>query len=221
MYYSQVKEWTEEAAIRVRISEVDKRKNSFQMELSDGTRFPGVLSELYQAAILEAFGNYKSGHDEYLLVQGIVRKDRDDHLKSIESIDHVTPLEPLDIVLRLDELTKLSDGWLDGKGRAADKEKLDWLGNAFDSYFAADLPLPYLYPTAEGGIQAEWSLNDWEVSLEIDLDKQMGEYQALNVSEGKASELTFSLDNHEGWSKLNAALKQLEKKQIEEQPSGR
>jgi hypothetical protein len=220
MHYSQVKEWTEKAAIRVRISEVDKRKNSFQMELSDGTRFPGVLNELYHAAILEAFGNYKNGHDEYLLVQGIVKKDREDHLKSIESIDHVTPLEPLDIFLRLDELAKLDDGWLDGKGRAAEKEKLEWLGNAFDSFFDTDLPLPYLYPTAEGGIQAEWSLSGWEVSLEIDLDKQTGEYQALNVMEDKATELTFSLDNHEGWSKLNDVLKQLEKKQVEEQPSG-
>lgn len=149
-----------------------------------------------------------------------MKKDREDHLKSIESIDHVTPLEPLDIFLRLDELAKLDDGWLDGKGRAAEKEKLEWLGNAFDSFFDTDLPLPYLYPTAEGGIQAEWSLSGWEVSLEIDLDKQTGEYQALNVMEDKATELTFSLDNHEGWSKLNDVLKQLEKKQVEEQPSG-
>ena len=33
--------------------------------------------------------------------------------------EHVTPLDPLDVEIRLKELAQLQDGWLDGKGRAA------------------------------------------------------------------------------------------------------
>jgi hypothetical protein len=219
MRYAQAKEWTEEAALRVRISEVDKGRNSFQMELSDGTRFAAELSDLYLASILEAFGNYKKGRDEFLLIQGIVRKDRENHLKSFESIEHVTPLDPLDTALRLEDMAKLHDGWLDGKGRAAAKDKLDWLAGAFDSSFDTDLPLPYLYPTAEGGVQAEWSMNDWEVSLEIDLDEQQGQYQALNLVDRTCTEFSLSLGSREAWGKLNEALKQLGKTKVEERPS--
>ena len=99
-----------------------------------------------------------------------MRKDRNNRLGRFESIEHVTPLDPLDVTLRLDELAKLEDGWLDGKGKAPAKEKLEWIADTFESSFDTGLSLPHLYPTAEGGVQAEWSLNDWEVSLDIDLE---------------------------------------------------
>lgn len=219
MHYAQVKEWTEEAALRVRIPEADKGRGSFEMERSDGTKLKGDLSDLYQDAILGAFANYNTGHDEYVLIQGIVRKDRNNRLGRFESIEHVTPLDPLDVTLRLDELAKLEDGWLDGKGKAPAKEKLEWIAATFESSFDTGLSLPHLYPTAEGGVQAEWSLNDWEVSLDIDLEKREGSYQALNVKDGTCKELILPLEDREGWSRLNEALRQLEIENVEERPS--
>ncbi|HXR40166.1 MAG TPA: hypothetical protein VN776_13795 [Terracidiphilus sp.] len=219
MRYAQVEEWTEEDSLRVRISEVDKRHNSFEMELNDGTKLRGGLSDLYQDAILEALGNYKKGRNEYVLIQGIVRKDRENRLKSFESVEHVTPLDSLDIALRLEELAKLSDGWLNGAGRAPAKERLDWLANAFDLFFDSDMPLPYLYPTAEGGIQAEWGQNDWAVSLEIDLEGQWGEYQALNLKDNACTELKLPLGDRTGWNQLNEELRRLDMQKVEEQPS--
>lgn len=220
MRFAQVKEWTEPASLSVRISEVDKDRNSFDMKLSDGTKLSGELSDPYQDVILEALRNYKEGHDEFLLIQGIVRKDQNNHLKRFESIEHVTLLDPLDISLRLDELAKLANGWLDGNGQTAAKEKLEWLADTFESLFDTSLPLPYLYPTAEGGVQAEWSVNDWEISLEIDLEKQQGEYQAVNIKDNTCNESQFLLGTREGWSQLNDALKQLEIRSDEEQPNG-
>lgn len=220
MRHAQAKEWTEEAALRVRIPEADKGRNSFEMELSNGTKVKAELSDLYQAAILEAFGNYNSGHDEYVLIQGILRKDRDNHLKCFESIEHVTPLDPLDVILRLEKLSELKDGWLDGDGHAPVSEQLDWLAAAFDQYFDADLPLPYLYPTTEGGVQAEWSLNEWAASLEIDLGSRRGTFQALNLKDNACTEHIFILENPQGWSELNGALKLLEMRNVEEQASG-
>lgn len=220
MRHAQAKEWTEEAALRVRIPEADKGRNSFEMELSNGTKLKAELSDLYQSAILDAFGSYNSGRDEYVLIQGILRKDRDNHLKCFESIEHVTPLDPLDIDLRLEKLSQLKEGWLDGKGLAPASEQLDWLAGAFDTNFDADLPLPYLYPTAEGGIQAEWTLNEWAVSLEIELERKLGTFQALNLQNDTSTEHIFPLDNPEGWSELNEALKALERRNVAEQARG-
>ena len=215
MKSAQVKEWTEEAAWRVRIPEADKGRNTFEMERIDGTKLTGTLNDLYQASILDAFGNYKTGHDEYLLIQGIVRRDRNDHPLRFDSIEHVTPLDPLDIRLRLEELAGLKEGWLDGKGRIPAKNDLEWFASSFETFFDSDLPLPYLYPTAEGGLQAEWSLNGWEVSLDIDLSKRQAEYQALNLSDRRCNDLSISFASQDGWVKVNDALKELGKQDEE------
>jgi hypothetical protein len=220
MRHAQAKEWTEECALRVRIPEADKGRNSFEMELNNGTKLRAELSDLYQAAILDAFGNYNTGRDEYVLVQGVLRKDRDNHLKGFESIEHVTLLDPLDINLRLDELAKLGEGWLDGKGHAATRDQLNWLADAFQLNFDTELSLPYLYPTAEGGVQAEWSLGDWEVSLEVDLNTRKAAYQALNLKDKSCTEATLTLDEQADWGRINSAIKQIENRDRKELTSG-
>ena len=119
------------------------------------------------------------------------------------------------MTLRLEQIAALKDGWLDGQGHAPARDKLEWLADAFDSNFDADLPLPYLYPTPEGGVQAEWTVNDWAVTFEIDVNGQQGVYQALNLKDQTCTELQISLADSNGWSQLNQALKQLETPQAE------
>lgn len=113
------------------------------------------------------------------------------------------------LMLRLEELANLKDGWLDGKGKAPAPEKLQRLAVLFEANFNANLSLPHLYPTPDGGIQAEWSLGDWEASLEINLDTQTGEYQALNITTRKTHEYNLALNTVEGWKSLNEALKNI------------
>ena len=107
---------------------------------------------------------------------------------------------------RLNELAQLQDGWLDGKGRALDCAGIKDLAEAFDKYFGPDLPLPRLYPTPEGGIQSEWTLGGWEVSLEIDLPTLVAEYQSMNMKTGEVHECEMKLVTKDDWSCLNNAL---------------
>lgn len=216
MRYAEKKEWTEEAVLRVRVPEADKGRNSFEMELNDGSKLSGTLSDLYRDAVLQAFHNYKTGTDEYVLVQGIVKKDRDGHLKGFEAIEHATPLDPQDVTLRLEELALLQDGWLDGKGLAPNKDALPKLAKLFDTSFDSDLPLPFLYPTPEGGLQAEWNLGNRSVTLEIELEELSATYHALDLTSGDSDELGFALDRPQGWARLNDVLKLLEKQNDEE-----
>ena len=141
-----------------------------------------------------------------LLLKAEIRRDRDDRPKSFESVEHITPLDPLDTETRLNELAQLQDGWLDGKGRALDRAGIKDLAEAFDKYFDPDLPLPYLYPTTEGGIQSEWTLGGWEVSLEIALPTLVAEYQSLNMETGEVREHEMKLVTKDDWSCLNNAL---------------
>lgn len=110
---------------------------------------------------------------------------------------------------RLEELAELKSGWLDGKGLALDLNGLQALIRDFDNYFDPALPLPYLYPTAEGGVQAEWAINRWEISLEIDLLQRRAEYQAVFVPDQRTQESEFNLADHAEWVRLSQDLRAL------------
>ena len=118
-------------------------------------------------------------------------------------------LQLRDVTLRLAALAELKPGWLDGKGQAPDPEHTQWLAAAFEENFDASLPLPYLYPTAEGGIQAEWSISDWEASLEIDLPTKGANLQALNLVTRELHEHDLMLTSVEGWQQINTVLHQI------------
>ncbi len=207
---AQVKEWTQECALRGRICAVDQSKNNFQLELTDGSKLQATLAEQHWDTVLDALKRYNRDKDHaFVLLQGVVKKDQQDRLKSIESVEHISFLDPLDVTLRLAALALLRDGWLDGRGLAPSQENLDWLAAAFDEYFDPDLALPYLYPTAEGNIQAEWSLGAWEVSLEVDLAARTAEYQAVQVETGKAHDAEFNLREPADWGHINTHLAEL------------
>ena len=204
---SQAEEWAEETLLKGRISEADQARMGFELELKDGTKLKAPLASQHLDSVLKAFQDYRKGMR--VALQGVVRKDRQDRYRSIESVEHITPLDPLDVESRLEELAELRDGWLDGKGRAPDPKALRWLAQAFDSWFDPVLPLPYLYPTAEGGIQAEWTLQDWEATLEIDLDRKSAGWQAFNVATRECREQDLNLSAAEGWRILNQELQTL------------
>lgn len=204
---AQVDVWTEEVALRGKISSADLARRSFELELRDGTKLKAPLNDQHLNAVLDAIHDNPQG--AYVLIQGVAKKDRQDHLKEFETVEHVSPLDPLDVTLRLEELATLKDGWLDGKGHAPAPEKLRQLASLFDASFDADLTLPHLYPTPEGGIQAEWSLGDWEAALEINLDTHTGEYQALNLADRQSHEHILALNMIDGWKTLNEALKNI------------
>ena len=117
----------------------------------------------------------------------------------------------MDISNRLDELRSLKDGWLEGGGLAPPHEGLDWLSRTFVRYYPENLPPPYLYPTEEGGVQAEWSLGPKEVSLEIELRSHSGEWHVLDMETDAVSERTLNIDNANAWKWLVEQIRQMNK----------
>lgn len=185
---------------------MDQADLTFEVELRDGTKLKAPLAEHLRDTVLEASCGYR---DHVLVsVQGIVKRDKADRYKSLESVEHITTLDPLDIETRLEDLATLQDGWLNGKGKALDGGMLQRLAQDFDQYFDTELPLPYLYPTPEGGIQAEWAFAGSEISLEIDPVTLEASYQAVDLITGTATDFDLALaEGEQAWSQLNNALK--------------
>ncbi len=115
---------------------------------------------------------------------------------------------PLDVGERLEELGRLANGWLDGEGKVPPHDGLKWLANSFGRYFPDELQLPYLCPTEEGEICAEWPLGTTRISLEINLENHCGYWHAMNVTDNSFMEKDLDLDEVESWNWFCEQLKQ-------------
>jgi hypothetical protein len=64
----------------------------------------------------------------------------------------------------------------------------------------------HLYPTAEGGVQAEWTPGGWEASLEIDLGSHRAEWHAIHVQSGREVSRELNLDSDDAWKWLGVEI---------------
>ncbi|WP_028987567.1 hypothetical protein [Thermicanus aegyptius] len=104
------------------------------------------------------------------------------------------------IIKRFDEeLSLLKDGWFDGEGKALDKNGVKWFTDLFKSFYPEELPMPYVFPTIDGGIRLEWSIGPHEVSLESNLKTKNGYWHVLNVENEQVEERELSLDRKKDW----------------------
>jgi hypothetical protein len=195
---SQVQDLTEEVTLRGTIPEADQVKMTFEIQEVNGAKVTAPFATQHRNTVLEAFNGYLAG--TRVLLKGIGRFNRNDRLQKIESVEHISILDPNDIAARLEEFRCLRDGWLEEKGIAPNKEGLVWLTNIFETYYPDDLPLPFLYPTAEGGVQSEWSLAEHELSLEVNFSSHRGEWHSLNMQDHQDETFRdLNLDDANDW----------------------
>lgn len=64
-------------------------------------------------------------------------------------------------------LLLLEDGWYDGDGTAYDEAVLIKARILLDNVVAEGVPMPYVYPTLENEVRAEWDTDDGAMSLTI------------------------------------------------------
>jgi len=192
--------YTEEVSLRGSICEADQRKDRFQFQLIDQSVINAPIHSEHRDKILEAFQGFKVG--VRVIIEGVGRYDRRGRLEELESIEHISVLDAMDLGARMDEFRLLADGWLGGKGIAPKSQNLDWLVDQFDSNYSDDLPVPFIYPTGEGGVQAEWSFGDWEATLDIDLDTKSAYWHALNHARDDDDEQQLDLASLDGWKLL-------------------
>ncbi len=112
------------------------------------------------------------------------------------------------VVKRLEDLAILKDGWYDGiQGKSLNRTSLHWLAGAFDSYYDLALPIPSLYPTLDGKVQAEWSLPLHELSMTFDIENKTIAYHFLQLDTDETNEGSMSLNSVSDWQMVNSLLK--------------
>jgi hypothetical protein len=76
-------------------------------------------------------------------------------------------LLPPDWAARLEELSQLGPGWLDGTGLAITSAALEVAESFLFRVLDANLPRPGVFPTREGGIQFEWGTGPEELEVVV------------------------------------------------------
>ena len=203
----KVQELTDDVILRGSIPGIQLERKTFDMHVLNGSTVSGNIPDLHSKIVLEAVNGFDDG--VRVLLKGVGRFNRSDRLQAIDSVEHISILDPNDVPARLDDLRGLKDGWLDGKGLAPSAVGLDWFTKSFEANYPEELPLPYVYPTAEGGIQAEWTLGEHDLSLEVDFSNHHGEWHILNLKTGEDSIRDLNLDHADDWKWLVQQISQL------------
>jgi hypothetical protein len=133
-----------------------------------------------------------NGNGPPLRVTGIGVFDTAAYLYRLDSIQDVSLVEDPESLEALDnriaELRELQHGWLDGDGAPPASVALQRASAMLPELLTLDAPHPHLYPTPEGGVQAEWAVGEYEISLMFEPD---GRSYALvvNRDSGESREL--------------------------------
>lgn len=204
---TNVHELTEEVVIRGTIPAVDQADMMFEVQLIDGRKLKAPLTAQHLDTVLEAFNGYKA--DMKVVIQGIGRFSRKDKLLGVDTVEHISILDPMDLTARLEELAELKDGWFEGHGLAPSRVSLQWLSKTYEASLPDDLPLPYAYPTPEGGIQLEWNFGTTEVSLEIDLAQHLGQWHAIDLKTEGETERMLNLNETTDWQWIRIQISEL------------
>lgn len=166
-----LRETTYEDVVEIigKVTQYDSQRETFGALVDDRT-IPAPLAGLDEDQLRIVRTAAVHMEDLRVRVCGTGAFDQDDKLVRFVGITELAFSEDEDLRAKLDPekrlavLADLSAGWLDGEGAALPRARLEWLATVLEKAEAQGLARPYLYPTPEGGVQAEWSFLDAEVT---------------------------------------------------------
>ena len=173
------------------VSEVDAGAMSSKIRLRMGPAGTIVapLNEVTFEPVKEVLE--PSGKGPPVWVSGVGVFDSSGQLLRFESIHDVEVVGDQEDLNRLDErlgeLAALQEGWLDGSGARPDISALSRARRTLAELLSLDVPQPRIFATPEGGIQAEWTVGNREISVTFEKDSKLYA-AAVDAISGKSEE---------------------------------
>lgn len=187
------------------ISEVDGNGMScrIRLRLGPNSPVPAPLDEVIFGPVRDVLE--PNGEGPPVWVSGVGVFDSDQGLLRFDSIHEVSVLdEPEDLASldrRLEELASLNTGWLDGDGVRPDGDVLQRASCMLADLLTFEVPRPRVFATPEGGVQAEWTIADHEISVTFEPDGRLYAV-SVNLASGQAEEPELATDDPEQIAQL-------------------
>lgn len=182
------------------VRETDADQDSFEIRVGPDARVPVRSSRLFFGEVVRSLQR-----DTPVRVCGTGVFDAEGQLLRVAQASDVSPAEEGDVAssrpgcnIPVDEqiasLQGLSDGWCDGEGSKFEQSALTWSAKLLRGITEGfSLPTPYVYPTPEGKVRAEWSRATWEISTELDPAHKTAEVHAVRLDADETRERAFAL----------------------------
>jgi hypothetical protein len=106
-------------------------------------------------------------------------------------------------------LLDLAPGWLDGEGLPPSPKLLDLVGEWLEEHQRKDGQHPRVFPTPEGGVEAEWRIGMLDLSIEFDPSSATAEWHAMDLDQGTVDEQRVELQDEPGMQDLGAKLQRV------------
>lgn len=101
---------------------------------------------------------------------------------------------PTPVDVQLESLRAIEPGWFDESSPAYEPTSLMWLSKVLTALIDAfQLPRPFIYPTPEGWVRAEWSGAVWELIVTFDLHRHSADVLAVRLDSDEQNERAISL----------------------------
>ena len=160
------------------VEELDAKKKTGILRTLGKDSVSFVFNDPFFADLKNALGN-KTIHARLI---GVGIFDVNDRLSAINEIDQLESLAHLGLVSKIEALSSLTDGWLEGRGIAPTAANLNYLINEVAKYFPETLEYPSVAPTEDGFIIFEWIRPHARIELEINFDDNKLELYATNLT---------------------------------------
>jgi hypothetical protein len=206
-----VQNLTDEVELVVKLGDVRPKEHSMTLELADGRFVAAAVTEQQLVELRDVrVGEFGSS---WLRASGIGCFDRAQQLQRIDEVTAIELLDPLDPRVQIEKLKGLRAGWLDGEGIALSPALIARVGNWLEEHLSEDTLLPRLFPTPEGGVDAEWLIGRLDVSIEFDEAAGIVEWHAMDLDTGKAEVKTIAFDDTEALNELGRTMARLTARQ--------
>jgi len=202
---------TYEAAVDLvgEIRAADKDADSFTLKTINGDRVPMRAAALFLPVALRSLENdgilVRVRGTGVLGVDGKVQKiiNTTDVSLAEEGSERTSLGCPTAVGDQIDSLRSLPDRWFDDDSREFHPGALKWLGQLLGEVQAAfGLPTPYVYPTPDGQVRAEWPGTEWEVIVQVDLQKREAALTAVKLVSDRIDEDHVAFTQPGGESRL-------------------
>lgn len=172
---------------------IDTDKTTFGVRLDTSEHLECPLPARYIPLVLKAI---KEKDHIRVAIKGTYKISSEGKKKSVDNIENVSVIEEHpDLESRIQELRQLQNDWFDADSKAPNPAGLDWLELYFKNMIQKfNTPFPYLYPTPEGHIQAEWSFGEWLIEGVFNINDHTVDLAAFNSNNDHSDEFEKVID---------------------------
>ena len=176
------------------VEKVDDDDLVFTLRTSEDERITGITFDSTQRSdVVAALTNRPVAR---ILLRALFSKGRTKSVTRVESLQLLDDDRAPDVQRvweRLDSFKNVADGWLDGHGIAPSDPAIAAAREILARLLVdSDAPRPSVYPTPDGGVQAEWILGIWVAEVVFSNDGRTVNAAATNTETGEDKADEFS-----------------------------